>query len=70
MSRKPNVWATCYGLVYSFSPRSWVEMLEKIANGESVDYDAYGNIVRQIDTDITDLDAEEAANQLKSYKEG
>lgn len=58
------IYAESYGLVWRFSQRKWTSMMRRLVKGEEVRYDDYGSVVCAVDHNITDIDAEFAANQL------
>lgn len=65
MKRNLPVYAESFGVIYKFSAHKWKQMLTLVANGESVDYDDFGNVVCIVAHNITDLD-EEMARELQS----
>jgi hypothetical protein len=61
---------TCYGEIYTITPKRWKQYLEAWVNGDAdTDLASYAKHTgKVIDHNVTDMNPEEAAFELKGLK--
>jgi hypothetical protein len=64
---RQTVYVECAGVIWRFSKRRWIQMLEWVAVGRHASFEEFGTPLARIDANITRLDARLAANLLKRF---